>query len=164
MRTAGYAGGQHLAAGAHGRPAPAHRDLGPGRGGRRGGAGRALRGRRTPYCHRLAPPGAAAHRGRPRQPGQRHRKRAAQRPALRPGGRRDPGAPAGGRRRACLEIEDDGPGVPEKELAYLFEPFYQGAPAAGAPAGGAGLGLSIARAAVAAHKGGSRRAMSRRMA
>ncbi|MFY3084639.1 ATP-binding protein, partial [Achromobacter xylosoxidans] len=31
--------------------------------------------------------------------------------------------------------------------------FYQGAPAAGAPAGGAGLGLSIARAAVAAHKG-----------
>ncbi|WP_346780156.1 ATP-binding protein [Achromobacter xylosoxidans] len=35
----------------------------------------------------------------------------------------------------------------------MFEPFYQGAPAAGAPAGGAGLGLSIARAAVAAHKG-----------
>lgn len=55
--------------------------------------------------------------------------------------------------QACLEIEDNGPGVPEKELPYLFEPFYQGAPAAGAAPGGAGLGLSIARAAVAAHKG-----------
>ncbi|CAB3628364.1 MAG: sensor histidine kinase [Achromobacter pulmonis] len=54
---------------------------------------------------------------------------------------------------ACLEIEDNGPGVAEKELAYLFEPFYQGTSASGARAGGAGLGLSIARAAVAAHRG-----------
>lgn len=54
---------------------------------------------------------------------------------------------------ACLEIEDGGPGVPEKELAYLFEPFYQSAAAAGVTPGGAGLGLSIARAAVTAHKG-----------
>ncbi|MCF7769816.1 sensor histidine kinase [Achromobacter pulmonis] len=54
---------------------------------------------------------------------------------------------------ACLEIEDNGPGVAEKELAYLFEPFYQGSSASGARAGGAGLGLSIARAAVAAHRG-----------
>jgi len=54
---------------------------------------------------------------------------------------------------ACLEIEDSGPGVPEKELAYLFEPFYQSQSGPAAPKGGAGLGLSIARAAVAAHKG-----------
>ncbi|WZB76303.1 HAMP domain-containing sensor histidine kinase [Achromobacter insuavis] len=54
---------------------------------------------------------------------------------------------------ASLEIEDSGPGAPEKELAYLFEPFYQSAANADAPQGGAGLGLSIARAAVAAHKG-----------
>lgn len=54
---------------------------------------------------------------------------------------------------ASLEIEDSGPGAPEKELAYLFEPFYQGASNPGVPQGGAGLGLSIARAAVAAHKG-----------
>ena len=43
--------------------------------------------------------------------------------------------------------------MPEKELAYLFEPFYQSAAAAGVTPGGAGLGLSIARAAVTAHKG-----------
>lgn len=58
-----------------------------------------------------------------------------------------------GAREVSLEIEDRGPGVPAEELDYLFEPFYrsaQGSPAAG---GGAGLGLSIARAAVAAHKG-----------
>lgn len=54
---------------------------------------------------------------------------------------------------ASLEIEDSGPGAPEKELAYLFEPFYQSAANADASPGGAGLGLSIARAAVAAHKG-----------
>lgn len=54
---------------------------------------------------------------------------------------------------ACLEIEDGGPGVPEKELAYLFEPFYQSVAAPGVTPGGAGLGLSIARAAVTAHKG-----------
>mgnify|MGYP002040824769 CR=1 FL=1 len=58
-----------------------------------------------------------------------------------------------GVREACLEIEDSGPGVPEKELAYLFEPFYQSQSGPAAPKGGAGLGLSIARAAVAAHKG-----------
>ncbi len=54
---------------------------------------------------------------------------------------------------ASLEIEDSGAGAPEKELAYLFEPFYQSAANADVPQGGAGLGLSIARAAVAAHKG-----------
>jgi len=58
-----------------------------------------------------------------------------------------------GSREASLEIEDSGPGVPTAELDYLFEPFYRSASGAAAPGGGAGLGLSIARAAVAAHKG-----------
>ena len=52
-----------------------------------------------------------------------------------------------------LEIEDRGPGVPEQELGYLFEPFYRSASGAAMAGSGAGLGLSIARAAVAAHKG-----------
>ncbi|MDH1520534.1 sensor histidine kinase [Achromobacter mucicolens] len=56
---------------------------------------------------------------------------------------------------ASLEIEDRGPGVATQELASLFEPFYRAGSAAAAhtPGGGAGLGLSIAQAAIAAHKG-----------
>ncbi len=57
--------------------------------------------------------------------------------------------PAGG--LACLEIRDEGPGVPESELPALFEPFYRSASAK--PGTGTGLGLSIAQAAVAAHRG-----------
>lgn len=58
-----------------------------------------------------------------------------------------------GLRDVQLEIEDRGPGVPEQELGYLFEPFYRSASGAAMAGSGAGLGLSIARAAVAAHKG-----------
>ena len=72
--------------------------------------------------------------------------------ALRPDGQQHPPAPAGGPARRAMEIEDRGPGVPEQELGYLFEPFYRSA--SGAAAAGSGApGLSIARAAVAAHKG-----------
>ena len=43
-----------------------------------------------------------------------------------------------GLRDVQLEIEDRGPGVPEQELGYLFEPFYRSASgaamAAAAPA------------------------------
>ncbi len=56
-------------------------------------------------------------------------------------------------REASLEIEDRGPGVAADELACLFEPFYRTASGARKPGSGAGLGLSIAQAAVAAHKG-----------
>lgn len=54
---------------------------------------------------------------------------------------------------ACLEIEDRGPGVPQEDLGSLFEPFFRSASGAHIPGSGAGLGLSIAQAAVAAHKG-----------
>lgn len=45
-------------------------------------------------------------------------------------------------RQACLSVEDTGPGIPEPELARVFDRFYR---AAGAPAGGSGLGLAIVR-------------------
>ncbi len=42
-----------------------------------------------------------------------------------------------------IEIDDQGPGVSERDLPRIFEAFYQGAPAPDAPLRGSGLGLSI---------------------
>ena len=44
--------------------------------------------------------------------------------------------------RALLEVEDDGPGIPEEHIQHLFERFYR---AEGVVASGSGLGLAIAR-------------------
>ena len=96
---------------------------------------------------------APAHPGRPREPGQRDRERAAQCAALRADGQQHPPAPAGGPARRAIGNRGSRPGVPEQELGYLFEPFYRSASGAAMAGSGAGLGLSIARAAVAAHKG-----------
>jgi signal transduction histidine kinase len=52
-------------------------------------------------------------------------------------------------------IRDHGPGVPEKELGLIFEPFYRVDAARGhGSAAGEGLGLAIAARAVALHGGG----------
>jgi two-component system, OmpR family, sensor histidine kinase CpxA len=51
-------------------------------------------------------------------------------------------------------IRDHGPGVPEKQLGLIFEPFYRVDAARGhGSAGGEGLGLAIAARAVALHGG-----------
>ncbi len=49
---------------------------------------------------------------------------------------------------ALIRICDDGPGIPDKAMRHLFEPF-----AGSAKSGGTGLGLSIARELVTAHGG-----------
>lgn len=46
-----------------------------------------------------------------------------------------------------VEIEDNGPGLPEEDAARLFEPYYS------RKQGGTGLGLSIVRALVQDHGG-----------
>ncbi|WP_235816896.1 ATP-binding protein [Bordetella ansorpii] len=61
--------------------------------------------------------------------------------------------------RLLLDIEDNGPGVPPEHVGHLFEPYFR-VPGV-SRAKGAGLGLSIARAAVEAH-GGSIRAQNRK--
>lgn len=53
----------------------------------------------------------------------------------------------------AFTIEDTGPGIKEPDLPHLFEPFYRGDPSRNSESGGAGLGLTIARRIVRAHKG-----------
>lgn len=55
-------------------------------------------------------------------------------------------------RTGRIEVEDEGPGIPEDALAHVFERFYRGDPARGR-APGAGLGLPIARWIAASHSG-----------
>jgi signal transduction histidine kinase len=54
-------------------------------------------------------------------------------------------------KRVTIEIADDGPGVPQKARAHLFQAF-QGS----ARAGGTGLGLAVAHELVSAHGGSIR--------
>jgi len=48
-------------------------------------------------------------------------------------------------RRLRIEVEDDGPGIPEDALERVFEPFYRLEASRNRASGGSGLGLSIAR-------------------
>ena len=59
--------------------------------------------------------------------------------------------------RAVIRVRDQGPGVPQAELANLFRPFYRVSEARDRLSGGTGLGLAITQQAVEAH-GGSVRA------
>jgi signal transduction histidine kinase len=55
---------------------------------------------------------------------------------------------------AEISVRDSGPGVPEKELGSIFEPFYRvDAAREHRSAGGEGLGLAIAARAVSLHSG-----------
>jgi two-component system sensor histidine kinase KdpD len=52
--------------------------------------------------------------------------------------------------RIALTVEDNGPGVNEDELPFIFDKFYR---TKEAPPGGTGLGLAITKAIVEAHDG-----------
>ena len=56
--------------------------------------------------------------------------------------------------RACeIRIRDRGPGIPERELGRVFEPFYRLERSRNRDTGGSGLGLTIARDIARAHRG-----------
>jgi signal transduction histidine kinase len=52
-----------------------------------------------------------------------------------------------------IRIDDDGPGIPEVELARVFLPFYRVENSRSRDTGGTGLGLAIAQSIVQAHGG-----------
>lgn len=54
---------------------------------------------------------------------------------------------------AVVRVRDHGPGVPDAELARIFEPFYRTDAARTRSSGGTGLGLAIARRAIERHGG-----------
>lgn len=56
-------------------------------------------------------------------------------------------------RFSIMTINDNGPGIPEDNLAHIFDRFYRTEPSRARNYGGSGLGLSIVRAIIVAHGG-----------
>ena len=57
------------------------------------------------------------------------------------------------RNNTSVTVSDSGPGVPDKDLPHLFEPFYRVAEARDRTSGGTGLGLAITERTVRLHRG-----------
>ncbi|MGC2109060.1 MAG: ATP-binding protein [Candidatus Korobacteraceae bacterium] len=55
--------------------------------------------------------------------------------------------------RGQIEVQDNGPGIPEPELAHVFERFHRGDSSRSRDSGGYGLGLAISNALIQAYGG-----------
>jgi signal transduction histidine kinase len=56
-------------------------------------------------------------------------------------------------RAVAIRIEDDGPGIPNDQIAAMLAPFTRGEPSRNTETGGAGLGLTLAKAIAEQHGG-----------
>jgi signal transduction histidine kinase len=52
-----------------------------------------------------------------------------------------------------VEIEDNGRGIPQKDLPYIFDRFYRGDVSRNSATGGSGIGLSIVKKIIEDHGG-----------
>jgi signal transduction histidine kinase len=52
-----------------------------------------------------------------------------------------------------IRVTDDGQGIPESQIAHVFEPFFRADPSRSKKTGGYGLGLSISKRITEAHGG-----------
>ncbi|HTU10004.1 MAG TPA: ATP-binding protein [Allosphingosinicella sp.] len=55
--------------------------------------------------------------------------------------------------KVALDVADNGPGIPEDQLARVMEPFVRLEASRNRETGGSGLGLTLARSAAQAHRG-----------
>ena len=55
--------------------------------------------------------------------------------------------------RLTFSIKDEGPGVKQEESDDIFSPFYQGSARKDGPIKGSGIGLSLAKECIKAHRG-----------
>ncbi|HML36876.1 MAG TPA: ATP-binding protein [Bacillota bacterium] len=53
----------------------------------------------------------------------------------------------------ALNVQDNGSGIPEEEIPYIFERFYRADKSRNRNTGGAGIGLAIVKSIVTAHEG-----------
>ncbi|TDF93735.1 sensor histidine kinase [Paenibacillus piri] len=58
------------------------------------------------------------------------------------------------RERVVFSVADSGPGISEKDLPHIFDPFYRAEASRNTETGGTGLGLTIAVRILTAHGGG----------
>lgn len=56
-------------------------------------------------------------------------------------------------KKLCIEVADEGQGIPAKDLPFIFERFYRADPSRNRKTGGIGIGLAIVKELVTAHGG-----------